>query len=60
MFLFFFASCFLHIREVVLFLYFTAVVVNIRDIIVVDLDQAFALVDFVASEYFNFDPYLVL
>ena len=39
---------FLNIREV-------ATVVNIRDVIVVDKDQAFASVDFVASEYFNFN-----
>ena len=51
---------FLHIREVVLFLYFTAIGINVRDIIVVDVDRAFALIDFVASEYFNIDPFLVL
>ena len=51
-------SCYLHIHEVALFLYFTAMVVNIRNVIVVNVDQAFALVDFVASEGFTFDPFL--
>ena len=32
---------------------------NIRDVIVVDVDQALALVD-VAHEYFNSDPFLEL
>ena len=39
---------------------FTAKVVNIRDIIVLHVDQAFALVDFVASDYFNFGHFLEL
>ena len=45
---------FLHIQEVALFLKFTVIVVNIQDVIVVEVDQAFALVDSVASEYLNF------
>ena len=39
---------------------YSAIVVSIRDVIVVDVDQAFALVDFAPSEYFNFDPFLEL
>ena len=35
-----------------------AIVLNIRYVIVVDVDQAVALVDFVASEYFNFNLFL--
>ena len=42
------------------FILFAAIVVNIRDVIVVDVDQAFVLVDFVASEYLNFNPFVVL
>ena len=45
---------FLHIQEVVLFLQFTALVVYIRDIMVVNVDHAFALLDFVTSKYFYF------
>ena len=55
MFLVFIQVAFLHIRDAVLFLQFAAIVVNIRDFIVVEVHQAFALVDFVASEYYNFD-----
>ena len=50
---------FAHTRGFTIF-YFTAIGVNIGDVIVVDVDQAFALVDFVDSEYFNFDPFMVL
>ena len=57
---FFYPGGFLHIRKAVLFLKFAATFVNIWDVLVVDEDQAFILVDFVASEYFNFDPFLVL
>ena len=39
---------------------FTAILFNIRDVIVVDVDQALGLVDFVSREYFNFDPSLEL
>ena len=48
------------IFEVVFSISFAVIVVNIRDVIVVHVDQAYALVDFVASEYLNFDPFLVL
>ena len=52
----------MHIREVVRFLWFAAVVVSIRRvmIVIVDVEHAFALVDYVASEYFNIDPFVVL
>ena len=50
----------MHIRVVILFLLFTATAFNIRDVIVVDVDQIFASVDFVASYYLNLDPFLVL
>ena len=53
-------GCFLHIREVVIFLYFTGIFVNIRDAVIVDVVQLFALVHFVASKDFKFDPRLVL
>ena len=56
----FFLCCFLHIREVVLFLYIAAVVVNIMHVIIVVVEQAFALVDFVTRECFNIDPFVVL
>ena len=36
-----------------------AIVVNKRDDIIAEVDQAFALTDFVASESFNFDPFVV-
>ena len=52
-------ASFLHIREVVLFFEFTAIVVNIRDVIVVDVDKGFASVYIDASEFFKFDPFLV-
>ena len=38
----------------------SATVVNTRDLIVVDSDHAFALVDFVASKVFSFDLFLLL
>ena len=48
------------IGKVVLFLWFAAVVVSKRDVMIVDVEKAFSLVDFVASEYFNIDPFVVL
>ena len=50
----------MYVEEVVLFVWVTAIVFYIRDVIVVNVDQAFALVDFVASEYFNLNPFLEL
>ena len=58
--LIFIQVAFFHVWEVVLFLQFTATVFNIRDVIAVDVDQALALVHFVASEDFNSDPFLEL
>ena len=56
----FLSSFFLHIQDPVLFLYFAATVFNIRDATVVGVDQAFVLADFVASDYFYFDHFVVL
>ena len=41
-------------------LFFTVILVYIRDIIVMDVDQAFGLIDFVSGDYFNFDPLMEL
>ena len=41
-------------------LFFTVILVYIRDVIVVDVDRAFGLIDFVSGKYFNFDPHLEL
>ena len=60
MFLVFCPSCFLNIREVVAFLQLTAIVVNIRDVRVADVDQAFALADFDASDFFDFDLFVLI
>ena len=54
MFLFFIQVAFLHTQKVV------AIAVNVRDMLVVDVGQSFALGDFVASKHFNFDPFVVL
>ena len=43
-----------------LFLYFTGTVVNIRDAVVVGVYLAFALIDYVSSKYFNFNPFVLL
>ena len=40
--------------------YFAVIVVNIMDVIVMDVDQPFVSVNFLAAEYFKIDPFVVL
>ena len=58
-FLFFIQVAFWTSERFTFYFFFTAKVVKIRDVIVLDVDQAFALVDFLASKYFNFDRFLI-
>ena len=44
----------------VLFHQFAAIAFNTSDVKVVDVDQAFVLVYFVAREYFSLDPFVIL
>ena len=56
-----FRQGFSHIREVVLFFFqSTALAINLKDILFGDVDQDFALVDFIVTKYLNLDSLFVL